>query len=134
MIFRETGEACSDATVDVLLIEDCPEDALLLERLLSKDREAFVLHIESSMQAAIERLKSGSIQLVLTDLRLPDSHDFQTLSAVQAAAPDVPIIVLSGLSDEDVACKMVEMGAEDYLVKGRIDRDSLVRAMRYGIE
>ena len=130
----EAGEASRDAAVSVLLIEDSPLDALLLESLLVKDSHAFVLHTAGSLRAAIERLGEGGIQLVLTDLSLPDSHGFQTLSAIQAAVPHIPIIVLSGQSDEELAVKMMEMGAEDYLVKGRIDRHSLIRAMRYGIE
>jgi DNA-binding response OmpR family regulator len=72
-----------------------------------------------SVGEAVERLGQGGIDLVLTDLTSPDSRDFQTLSSVQAAAPNIPIIVLSGLSDESIAVKMVEKGAEDYLVKGR---------------
>ena len=131
---HNSGQEICDKTVDVLLIEDNPVDADLLKRTLSTEREAFVIHTASSMRAAAERLRAGGIGLVLTDLSLPDSRGFATLSAIQAAAPDIPIIVLSGFSDEDMAVKMVEMGAEDYLVKDRMDRHSLVRAMRYGIE
>jgi len=134
MNHSEPGAVSGDASVHVLLIEDNQVDALLLECLLSADRDAFVIHKEGSMRAALERLRQGGIQLVLTDLSLPDSRDFQTLSAIQAADPSIAIIVLSGLMDEDLAVKMVELGAEDYLVKGHIDRHSLIRAMRYGIE
>jgi signal transduction histidine kinase len=128
------GESAGDTSIDVLLIEDSQIDIAILRHLLSKERDAFVIHTAGTMRAAIERLSEGGIQLVLTDLTLPDSQDFETLAAVQAAAPRIPIIVLSGLSDEEIAVRMVEMGAEDYLVKGRIDRHSLVRAMRYAIE
>ena len=128
------GQEVCNTAVDVLLIEDNSVDADLLQCILSKDTEAFVIHTASSMRLAAERLRAGGIGLVLTDLSLPDSRGFETLLAIQAAAPNTPIIVLSGLSDEDTAVKMVEMGAEDYLVKDRIDRHSLVRAMRYGIE
>ncbi len=134
MSSQNAVEASSETAVHVLLVEDSRVDVLILERLLSKDCEAFVVHTAGSMRAAIERLREGGIQLVVTDLTLPDTQDFQTLSAMQAAAPGIPIIILSGLSDEDVAVRMVEMGAEDYLVKGRIDRHSLIRAMRYGLE
>src|SRR5712671_1526540 len=113
--------------VHVLLIEDSRVDVMILERLLSEDREAFSFHTAGSMEDAIGRLREGGIQLVMTDLTLPDTQDFQTLSALQAAAPGIPIIILSGLSDEEMAVRMVEMGAEDYLVKGRIDRHSLIR-------
>jgi len=130
----ETGKAASATPFHVLLVEDSQMDVLLLKALLAKDRDTFVIHTADSMRAAIERLHEGGIQLVVTDLCLPDSRDFQTLSAIQAAAAGIPVIILSGLSDEEVAVRMVEMGAEDYLVKGHIDRHSLIRAMRYGIE
>ena len=129
-----SGDASAAAPVQVLLIEDSPFDVEILKAYLSKDRDAFVIHAASSVAAGVKRLREGGIQLVLTDLNLPDSRDFQTLSTIKAAAAGIPVIVLSGLSDEEVAVKMVEMGAEDYLVKGRINRHLLIRAMRYGIE
>jgi len=134
MIPSESGDTSAAAPVQVLLIEDSAFDVQVLLAYLSKDRDAFVIHTAGTVGAAVEHLRAGGIQLVVTDLSLPDSRDFQTLSTIKAAAAGIPIIVLSGLSDEEVAVKMVEMGAEDYLVKGRINRHLLIRAMRYGIE
>ena len=134
MSSKNAAEVSGETAVHVLLVEDSRVDVLILEHLLSEDREAFVVHTAGSMRDAIEQLRQGGIRLVMTDLTLPDTQDFQTLSAIQTAAPGIPIIILSGLSDEEVAVRMVEMGAEDYLVKGHIDRHSLIRAMRYGIE
>src|SRR5262249_51821769 len=88
-----------------------------------------------------DRLSSGLDQLarigadvVLLDLSLPDSHGLETFAAVHAAAPLVAIVVLSGLDDEGVAVGVFRGGAQDYLVKGRVDGVALLRSMRYAIE
>jgi signal transduction histidine kinase len=74
------------------------------------------------------------VDLVLLDLSLPDSHGFDTFETVHAAAPDVPVVVLSGLDDQGLAVRAVQEGAQDYLVKGQVDGGSILRSMRYAIE
>ena len=71
---------------------------------------------------------------MLLDLSLPDSQGLETFAKVYAHSPTVPIIVLTGNDDHDLALKAVKSGAQDYLVKGRLDRELLLRAMRYAIE
>jgi PAS domain-containing protein len=82
----------------------------------------------------LERLVEGGIDVVLLDLGLPDSRGLETLNRAHTQAPEVPIVVLTGLADETVGVKAVQEGAQDYLVKGQVDGDVLVRAIRYGIE
>lgn len=72
--------------------------------------------------------------MVFLDLSLPDSRGLDTFSRVYAQAPQVPIIVLTGLDDEQVAVQAVRKGAQDYLVKGYVDSNLLVRAMHYAVE
>ena len=72
--------------------------------------------------------------MVLLDLSLPDSHGLSTVGKVHSKAPTVPIIVLTGLQDETVGVSAVQEGAQDYLVKGQVDRNLLLRAMRYAVE
>lgn len=72
--------------------------------------------------------------MVFLDLSLPDSHGFETFAEAYARAPQVPIIVLTGLDDEHVAVRAVREGAQDYLVKGHVDINLLVRAMHYAVE
>jgi sigma-B regulation protein RsbU (phosphoserine phosphatase) len=121
--------------IKVLLVEDNPEDVFLLDRILQKARGAqFQLESVESLGGALERLKKDAIDVILLDLSLTDSHGLETFSAVQTAAPEIPIIVLSGLDDETVALKAVHAGAQDYLVKGRVDSQLIMRAMVYAIE
>lgn len=120
--------------VRVLLVEDNPGDARLIEELLAESGARFKVETEGLLTPALERLSNGNFQLVLVDLTLPDSHGIDTFHRVAAHAPDVPLIVMSGLDDEEMALQTVREGAQDYLVKGHVDRHMLVRAMRYAMK
>src|ERR1051325_2508744 len=119
--------------IKLLLVEDNPGDAHLMELML-RDTRGFQMTWVEQLAAGLKRLEAGDIDLVLLDLSLPDSHGPGTFSKMHAQRPQVPIIVLSGLDDEEVAIKTVQEGAQDYLVKGHVDTHLLVRAMRYAIE
>jgi diguanylate cyclase (GGDEF)-like protein len=119
----------------VLLIEDNAGDARLIREMLSEEQGApFDLRSVDRLSRGLEALSKQAASLVLLDLTLPDSHGIETFSKVYAHAPKVPIIVLSGNDDETLALYAVKSGAQDYLVKGRIDRELLMRAMQYAIE
>jgi PAS domain S-box-containing protein len=121
--------------LNVLLVEDNLGDARLLRHFLIEGAaETFELEHVELLSAALDRLAKGGIVLVLLDLTLPDSMGLETFAAVQRAAPQTPIIVLSGRDDESLAMKTVHAGAQDYLVKGQVDSRLLVRAMRYALE
>ncbi len=121
--------------IKVLLIEDNPGDARLMQELLSEERNtAFDLVQVDRLTAGIETLIVGGIDIVLLDLTLPDSSGLETFVKTHTSAPHVPIIVLSGLNDEEMAVRAVREGAQDYLVKGQVDTKLLVRAMQYAIE
>jgi signal transduction histidine kinase len=120
----------------VLLIEDNEDDACLIrEMLLEKQEVGFQLEWVDRLGSGLTRLAQGKVDLVLLDLSLPDSHGLETLEKIQAQAPDVPIVVLTGLDDETIANQAVQRGAQDYLVKGRlVDSYLLSRAVRYAVE
>jgi PAS domain S-box-containing protein len=121
--------------IRILLIEDNPGDARLLRELLAaKDGASFNLEHEDRLSTALARLAQGDTDVILLDLSLPDSQGLDGLNKICAQAPKVPIVVLSGLSDEAVAINAVQEGAQDYLVKGSVDSDSLVRSLHYAIE
>lgn len=120
--------------IRVLLIEDNLGDARLLEALLAESATPFQFECVERMEEALERLSAGGVELVLSDLSLPDSRGVETFEKLHAQAPDIPIIVLSGLADEAIALEIVEKGAQDYLVKGTFDAHLLVRAMRYALK
>jgi PAS domain S-box-containing protein len=118
----------------VLVLEDSPADAQLLRAILSEASGiSFQLEHATTLAAGLQRLKRGEIDLVLLDLTLPDSQGAQTFARVHAAVPHLPIIILSGLDDEDLAIETVRQGAQDYLVKGQVDARLLVRSMRYAV-
>ncbi|HYC36707.1 MAG TPA: EAL domain-containing protein [Usitatibacter sp.] len=119
----------------VLLIEDNPGDARLIREMLAEDPATpFRLRCVDRLARGLEALALKDTGLVLLDLSLPDSHGLDTFSKVYAHSPKVPIIVLSGNDDQQLALYAVKSGAQDYLVKGKIDRELLLRAMQYSIE
>jgi PAS domain S-box-containing protein/putative nucleotidyltransferase with HDIG domain len=125
----------SDSPTTVLLIEDNPGDARLIREMLAEGAGArFQLVCAEQLSSGLERLAANDIEVVLLDLGLPDSQGFDTFTKTYAQAPGVPIIVLSGLADEQLAIKTVQEGAQDYLVKGHLDSHALVRTIRYAIE
>jgi PAS domain S-box-containing protein len=121
--------------IRVLLIEDDPEDAQFLREMLA-EAKGTRLNVKwaDRLQAGLEHLADGEIDVLLLDLSLPDSEGLDTVLAVHSQASGVPIIVLTGLDDEALAMKAVRKGAQDYLVKGQVDGNLLVRSMRYAIE
>jgi len=119
----------------VLLIEDNAGDARLIQEML-KDIETASFESEwvSSLSAGLKRLSEIHFDALLLDLGLPDSKGIETLEQLLSQAPEVPVIVLTGLADEMIGIEAVQKGAQDYLVKGPVNSDLLVRAIRYAIE
>lgn len=121
--------------ITVLLIEDNPGDAGLIRVALADARGGnFALVWAERLATGIERIDNGGIDIVLLDLSLPDSAGLETLRKLQAAAPDIPVVVLTGLDDETTALNAVQAGAQDYLLKGDLESNLLGRAIRYAIE
>jgi diguanylate cyclase (GGDEF)-like protein len=120
---------------EVLLIEDNPGDARLIVEMIAEDPGApFTLHTADRLSLGLEHLSAGGTGLVLLDLSLPDSFGLETFAKVYAHSPTVPIIVLTGNDDRMLALSAVKGGAQDYLVKSRLDRELLLRSMQYSIE
>src|SRR5260370_12786542 len=121
--------------IRVLLVEDNPGDVRLCLELLREAGEGHVKveHVDR-LATALERLSNQAFDVVLLDLSLPDAHGLDTLVRAHAHAPSVPIVVLTGLDDQALAVKAVRAGAQDYLVKGRVDGDLLVRSIRQATE
>ncbi len=124
-----------DSQLKILLIEDNPGDAHLIREMLTAAKGGgFALESADQLSTGLERLAEGDIGLVLLDLSLPDSQGLETFTKANAHAPQVPIIVLTSLNGEEVAVHAMREGAQDYLVKGQVDGNLLVRAMHYAIE
>ncbi len=124
-----------ESLINVLLVEDNREDADRVRTALDTATALdFALEEVPRLDAALSRLARGGIDVVLLDLALPDSQGLTTLTRTRAAAPDVPVVVLTGLDDETMAVQTVHLGAQDYLIKGEIHASLLVRALRHAIE
>src|SRR6185436_18592174 len=117
-----------------LLIEDDPLYAQAIRGLFMAKGVAFELEWASSLAAGLARLAQNEIDIVLLDLALPDSEGLETFNRIHRSVPDLPIIVLTVTNNDDLAIQAMQAGAQDYLVKGEINRHLLQRAMRYAIE
>jgi len=124
-----------EKALSVLLVEDNPADARLIEEILGEAADvSFDLEYAGRLSKGIEHLASGDVDVILLDLSLPDSKGLDTFTRVHMEAPQVPIVVLSGVDDEALAIQAVREGAQDYLVKGMAHMDILARSIRYAVE
>jgi diguanylate cyclase (GGDEF)-like protein/PAS domain S-box-containing protein len=125
----------SQATKNLLLIEDNPGDVLLIREMLNEQaqHDIQVAHV-SSMSEAEKHLAENKVHIVLLDLGLPDAQGMGCVRRAHAAAPRVPLVVLTGLDDESMAVSALQEGAQDYLIKGQIEPRELMRALGYAVE
>ena len=124
-----------ERNINILLIEDNQDDAELLQRKLAKSvNRHFTVTLAKCLKDGLEDLSEKSHDLILSDLGLPDSHGLDTVTQVLQMAPDIPLVVLSGYDDENVAIKAVQLGAQDYMVKGQMDGPQMERSLFYAIE
>src|ERR1700737_4175084 len=125
----------TEKALQVLLVEDNAGDVRLLREMFSKERpDSFELTHLLRMSEAEIHLAKGGVDIVLLDMGLPDGHGLDTVRRAHAAAPGVPMIVLTGLDDEALAAEAMKEGAQDYLIKGQIESRALPRALRHAIE
>jgi sigma-B regulation protein RsbU (phosphoserine phosphatase) len=133
---RDVVTADSDTDpVRVLLVEDNPGDARLLEEIVADagGGDITIRHVPA-LGEALTLLDLELFDVALLDLSLPDAHGLEVLAQVHGRAPALPIVVLSGLEDEELAVSAVHEGAQDYLVKRHLQGELLVRSLRYAIE
>lgn len=121
--------------IHLLLIEDNPGDAFLIQEMLAEIVAPSEMDVEIRHRLAdgLARLEEGGIDLVLLDLSLPDSEGMETVHSTLAQS-SVPVVVLTGLNDQEVGVTAVQHGAQDYLIKGDISGRILVQAVHYAIE
>jgi DNA-binding response OmpR family regulator len=131
---RGTLASMPEAAARVLVVEDNPDDAALVERALAASPRPYVRETVPRVATALQRLARGGIDVVLLDLGLPDADGFDGVNRIAADHPFVPVVVLTGLEDEEVGLRAVQVGAQDYLVKGSLDPRLLDRSLRYAIE
>jgi signal transduction histidine kinase len=120
--------------INVLLIEDDPSAAEIAQAFIGAEGKRFHLEWRNRLQDGLDRLAQGGIDLVLLDFCLPDSDGLETFLLVHEHSPGVAIIPLTATGDEALALKAIQLGAQDYLFKGSINSQLLLRTMRYAIE
>lgn len=120
--------------IKLLAVEDDPSLSFVLEEALGHTREAEIdATMASSLAEALRLLGRKEFQLVLLDLSLPDSDGIETLSRVRELQPEVPIVVLTGNDDPELARRIVELGVDDYLLKGEVGSRRLIDAIRAAV-
>src|SRR5438105_1256063 len=119
----------------VLLIEDNPDDVLFVqEELAQAGRGDWAVESASLLSAGLTRLARGGVDVLLTDLGLPDSQGLDTLRRVREQAPELPIVVLTGTGDDALGLQAVSEGAQDYLYKGEVQGRALLRTIRFAMQ
>jgi len=124
-----------DKTIKVLLIENNQLDVQSIQEMLTKEKNIqFELECVDCLSKGLKRLVKGGIDVVLLDLCLPENKGLSIFGKVHNQAPQVAIVVQTVLADESTAVKALQKGAQDYLIKGSVNRDLLVRSLRHSIE
>ena len=125
----------SPGTIKVLLVEDNRGDARLLREALAESTGVCfeLAHVEC-LAEALRRLDQEAFDIVLLDLSLPDAQGLDTILKLHALVAHLPIIVLTGMENDELAAEALRKGAQDYLVKGQVDGNLLARSIRYAIE
>ena len=126
----------TDKSVNVLIVDDDELDKKLVRLVLLKTGNLIKFDVDTArtVTEALEKLVKNGFEIILLDLNLPDSRGTETVQKIFEAAPGIPIVVLTGLDDEDAGLEAIRSGAEDYLVKGDGLEYTLVRTIRYAIE
>src|ERR1051325_9870779 len=123
-----------DKPIRVLFRSDSAGDAETVIAMLEGVQTPFEIEVAKRLESALQAVAQQRFHVILADLNLPDSYGLETFLALQRVCPEHPIILLTGLEDEEVAQNAMERGAQDYLVKNAIDDRLLDRSIRYAIE
>jgi two-component system cell cycle sensor histidine kinase/response regulator CckA len=119
----------------ILLIEDDPDDIFLIKQLLaSNDNKTIELVCTSYLSDGLTKIQTTDISVILLDLFLPDSKGIDTIHKVREKVSEIPIIILTGIDDEELAFQAAQKGAQDYLLKGDLDEKLLMKSILYAIE
>lgn len=127
--------------IRILLIEDDQADAFLIREMLGESStggsaltgDIAIQHV-TRLDDGIRLAGEGAFDIIISDLGLPDSQGMDTVRKLASGVKYLPIVVMTGLADHEVGLEAVNCGAQDYLVKGQVNGEMLVRSIRYAIE
>jgi len=125
----------SEEVIKILLVEDNPGDVVIIKEML---KEVDVIHFQvttaGNLEDGLNDLINENFDILLLDLNLPDSEGIETFNTMNQNARELPIIILTGIADEEIAISSVGKGAQDYLVKGQTNSQLLAKSIKYSIE
>lgn len=124
----------SDLSLRILIIEDNPGDIIIIREILKASGARFILSNATSLRESVDLLVSNPYDVIILDLGLPDSMGLKTLREFLNFEVIPPVIVMTGLDDEETALASLREGAQDYLVKNRLDSENILRSIKYSIE
>ena len=128
------GSIGNESTLNILLVEDNPGDIYIITNFLSTSDLNPTLTKASTLNEAQLLCMNNEFDVILLDLGLPDSIGLETLRKMQVFKVNPPVVVMTGLNDEDIALKSLREGAQDYLVKSMLNSENIVRSVKYSIE
>ena len=117
----------------IVHIEDNPGDARLAQEILKAARGDFAVRVAERLEEGRKLLASQDVDVILLDLNLPDSSGLATLTELQSGFPRIPIVIKTSINDEELGQQAVQLGAQEYLVKGHIDAELLRRSLTHAI-
>ena len=124
-----------NGSLTILTVEDNPSDLFLVEHMLRASRLGISqLYSTDRLKDACEMLQSRDIQLVLLDLTLPDGFGINSFLRLKPFVQKIPVIILTGLADTNLALEAIKEGAQDYLVKGEFNEGLLAKTIQYSLE
>lgn len=124
----------TERPIRVLLVDDDEGDYQLIAEYLAEPPGQFELEWASSLKEGMARLEAGPPDVMMLDLHLPDSRGLDTFFKLESESADLPIVVVTGMDDDGSAVEAVRRGAQDYLVKSRLNSRNLPMALRYAVE
>lgn len=123
------------STLRILLVEDSPTDADLIQRVFQRSQlHSSEIRWVERLSEAVNLCRLQSLDLILLDLQLPDSEGMDTLREMRSQIPEIPIVVLTNLANEEMGLQAVNLGAQDYLIKDQITIQTLFRTVKYALE
>ena len=121
-------------SLNILLVEDNPGDVIIFKEHLKYSGVSYQLTHSATLQNALRQTEENEFDVILLDLGLPDSISINSLKSIQSSTLKAPVIVMTGLDDSDTALLSLKEGAQDYLVKGNLNSENIIRSIRYSIE
>jgi len=131
---RTTSPEANDRESRILIVEDDATQAAFLQELLSMTEEGYRVDVANTMADGLALCRAKSFDLLILDLNLPDSQGLVTMERFMEHDPGLSILLNTGMDDEHLAMQAMQIGAQDYLVKGQTTARGLVRAIRYALE